>query len=85
MRGMTNYFYRGYYINSVFTCRADVFVLRNFGIKSLKFSRILVMSGHVFMGSYPIKNTKTVVLRYNIVSISKILNIYLSKKRYNKY
>lgn len=84
-RGLSNYFYRGYHLFSVFSCRADMFILRTFGVKSLKFARILVMSRHIFIGNYPIKDIRTRVLRYNLVTISKKANIYLNKRKYFKH
>lgn len=85
MRGLSTYFYRGYYLNSVFNCRVDVYALRMFGIRTLKFARLLVSSGHIFIGDFQVKNAKTQVIRYNVVSLSKKANIFINKKRYFKF
>jgi len=85
MRGLSIYFYRGFYAYSVFNNRIDVFILKTFGVKSLKFARLLISSGHIFMGSFAIKNPKTRVQKYNLITISKKANIFINKKKYFKY
>lgn len=72
-------------MHSIFNRRADVYVMRMFGIRTLKFARMLVKSGHIFRGGYTITNQFDRIKRYDIMSISKKANIYLTKKKYFKY
>jgi ribosomal protein S4 len=67
-------------MHSIFNCRVDVYIMRMFGIRTLKFARMLVSAGHVFRGSEAMRNKFDRVRRYDIMSISKKANIYLSKK-----
>lgn len=69
----------------MFNFRADVFVMKNFGIRNLRFARILVSSGHIFKGSYALRNPRSRVFKYNIMSLSRKANMYINKKRYFKY
>lgn len=84
-RSLCHYYYRGFFMHSIFNCRADVFVLRMFGVRTLKFARILVQYGHVFKGSFPIKTPYDRIRRYDIVTISKKANLFITKKKYFKY
>lgn len=84
-RSLSNYFYRGFFMYSIFNCRADVYIMRMFGVKTLKFARLLVQFGHVFRGSFSIRSTFDRIRRYDIVSLSKRANLYLNKKKYFKY
>lgn len=84
-RGLSNYYYRGFYLFSIFNCRADVFVMKSFGVRTLKFARLLVWGRHVFSGNYALPDPRSRVFRYNIVTISEKANIYLTKKKFFKY
>lgn len=84
-RSLSNYFYRGFFMHSIFNCRADVYIMRMFGVKTLKFARLLVQFGHVFRGSFSIRSPFDRIRRYDIVSLSKRANLYLNKKKYFKY
>ena len=84
-RSLSNYFYRGFFMHSIFNRRVDVYIMRMFGIRTLRFSRLLVKAGHIFRGGYAITNQFDRIKRYDIMSISKKANIYLTKKRYFKY
>lgn len=84
-KSLSNYFYRGFFMHSIFNCRVDVYVMRMFGIRTLKFARMLVRTGHIFRGSHAVKNQFDRIRRYDIMSLSKKANIYLSKKKYFKY
>lgn len=46
---------------------------------------MLVSGGHIFRGSEAMRNKFDRVRRYDIMSMSKKANIYLSKKKYFKY
>jgi len=84
-RGLSNYYYRGFYLFSIFNLRADVFLMKSFGVKTIKLARLLVWGGHVFSGNYALSNPRSRVFRYNILTISEKANIYLSKKKFFKY
>ena len=84
-RSLSNYFYRGFFMHSIFNYRADVYIMKMFGVKTLKFARMLVQFGHVFRGSFSIRSPFDRIGQYDIVSISKRANIYLNKKKYFKY
>lgn len=84
-RGLSNYYYRGFYLFSIFNCRADVFIMKSFGIKTLKFARLLIWGRHVFSGNYALPDPRSRVFRYNVITISEKANIYLTKKKFFKY
>jgi ribosomal protein S4 len=85
MRGMSNYYFRGFRVLLNFSFRLDFYILRLFGIKNLKFARTLIKSGHVFVGNSVSNNTYTIAPRFSILSISKRATLWLTKQSYLRY
>ena len=56
---------------SVFMNRLDVYVMRMFNLKNIRFVRTLIRAGHVFYGTYTARNANIRVGRYALVTISK--------------
>lgn len=71
MRGMSNHMFRGFYMADVFVNRLDVYVMRQFSLKNIRFVRVLIDAGHVFYGTYTARNINIPVKRYALVTISK--------------
>lgn len=71
MRGMSKYFYRGFHMYSIFMNRLDLFVLRMFSVRNLRYARVIIDAGHVFYGDWVSKNPKMRVKRFSLVSFSK--------------
>lgn len=85
MRGMSNHMFRGFYMVSVFMNRLDVYVMRMFNLKNLRFVRVLINAGHVFYGTFKARNANIPVTRYSIVTISKEAQNWASKRNFKKY
>ena len=85
MRGMSNHMFRGFYMVSVFMNRLDVYVMRMFNLKNLRFVRILINAGHIFYGTFKARNANIRVGRYSLVSISKEAQNWATKKNTKRY
>lgn len=70
MRGMSKYFYRGFHMYSIYLNRVDLFVLRMFSVKNLRYARVLIKAGHIFYGNRSCTNYKQRVKRFSVVSMS---------------
>ena len=85
MRGMSNHMFRGFYMVSVFMYRLDVYVMRMFNLKNLRFVRVLIDAGHVFYGTDVLRNANVPVRRYGLVSISKEAQSWAGRRNSRNY
>ena len=56
MRGMSNIMFRGFYGFSVFMNRLDVYAMRMFMLRNLRFVRVFIKAGHLFYGTFAARN-----------------------------
>lgn len=85
MRGMSNIMFRGFYGFSVFMNRLDVYAMRMFMLKNLRFVRVIIKAGHLFYGTYCARNPWMRVSRHGILSLSKEATNWTTRRGYKKF
>lgn len=85
MRGMSNIMFRGFYGFSVFMNRLDVYAMRMFMLRNLRYVRVFIKAGHLFYGTYCARNPWMRVSRHGILSLSKEATMWTTRRGYKKF